>query len=150
MTLADTNFWLALSFPRHQFHQAAGNWFGRQSAKRSVLFCRSTQQSFLRLLTTDAVAKPYGIEPMTNAAAWDFYNAIAADPRCALAPEPGGLEEKWAAYARMKSASPKLWMDAYIAAFAVTGGYELITTDEGFRQFKDLKPIILTAAGTEM
>ena len=34
--------------------------------------------------------------------------------------------------------SPKLWMDAYLAAFAIAGGYRFTTTDQGFKQFKNL------------
>ena len=74
MTLADTNFWLALTLSKHVFHQAARDWFDEQSPRAPVLFCRSTQQSFLRLLTTDAVLRPYEIPPMTNAQAWQLYD----------------------------------------------------------------------------
>jgi uncharacterized protein len=144
MILADTNFWLALALSRHQHHQAARTWFSEQSAPRSVLFCRATQQSFLRLLTTNAVARLYGIDPMSNDAAWEFYTAVAANRRCGFAAEPDALEPKWEIYARSQTASPKLWMDAYLAAFAATAGYELLSIDDGFRQFKGLKAIILS------
>ena len=36
------------------------------------------------------------------------------------------------------AASPKLWMDAYLAAFAVVGGFKLVTSDKAFKQFKGL------------
>jgi predicted nucleic acid-binding protein len=29
-------------------------------------------------------------------------------------------------------------MDAYLAAFAVTGGFELVTTDTDFRQYRGI------------
>ena len=41
-------------------------------------------------------------------------------------------------------ASPKLWMDAYLAAFTVAGGYQLVTTDKGFKQFKGLDILVLS------
>lgn len=141
MMLADTNFWLAMSFSKHQFHEEATRWFGKQV--EPVVFCRSTQQSFLRLLTTEAVSKLYGIEAMSNVEAWDFYEAMAGDRRCGFAEEPAGLEKKWAAYVRVGSASPKIWMDAYLAAFAVAGGYSLVSIDAGFRRFKDLNIMLL-------
>lgn len=40
--------------------------------------------------------------------------------------------------------SPKLWMDAYLAAIAITGGFQLLTTDQGFKQFAGLDLILLT------
>jgi predicted nucleic acid-binding protein len=70
MALADSNFWLALALSKHAFHRVARAWLRRQSGADPVLFCRSTQQSFLRLLTTSAVFSPYGIPPLSNKAAW--------------------------------------------------------------------------------
>lgn len=144
MILADTNFWLALSLSKHDFHRAARDWFDQQSAATSVLFCRSTQQSYLRLLTTDGVMRLYGIPAMTNAAAWDVYEGFQADCRSGFAQEPGTMEARWKRNADRGSASPKLWMDAYLAAFATAGGFKLVTTDTGFRQFKDFDPIVLS------
>ena len=152
MTLADTNFWLALSLSRHLFHPAAQAWFKRQSAPGSVLFCRATQQSLLRLLTTDSVLRPYGIPPLTNAAAWSVHDQLLADRRIEWAgePDPAALTSRWKALGATAAASPKLWMDAYLAAFAIESGQQLVTTDTGFRQFKGLHAIVLepTRAGS--
>ena len=147
MTLADTNFWLALSLSKHQFHPAAREWFNTQSAPASVLFCRATQQSLLRLLTTESVLRPYDISPMTNAGAWDLYDDLLSDPRIAWAAEPdaAGLVSRWKGLGATSAASPKLWMDTYLAAFAMESGQPLVTTDKGFRQFKGLDAIVLEA-----
>jgi toxin-antitoxin system PIN domain toxin len=144
--LADTNFWLALMLSKHVFHAAARDWFAAQSAAASVLFCRATQQSFLRLFTTEAATRPYDIPPMTNAAAWNLYDDLIADRRIAWAAEPSadGVERSWKAFAVRGTASPKLWMDAYLAAFATAGGHRLVTTDKAFAQFKGLDPIVLS------
>lgn len=143
MILADMNLWLALALSKHVFHQVARDWFDRQS-RRSVLFCRSTQQSLLRLLTTEAVARPYGIAAMTNAEAWSFYRDLRSDRRCGFANEPRNIEPKWESLAKRTSASPKLWMDAYLAAFAMTAGHQMATTDEGFKQFDGLQLVLLS------
>jgi toxin-antitoxin system PIN domain toxin len=145
--LADTNFWLALTLSRHTFHAAARNFYAQQPPAMSFLFCRSTQQSFLRLLTTEAMIRPYGIPPMTNAAAWEVYAGLFTDRRVAWVPEPqaDSLEARWKEFALRDSTSRKVWMDAYLAAFAVAGGHELVTTDAAFAQFEGLDPIILLA-----
>jgi predicted nucleic acid-binding protein len=39
--------------------------------------------------------------------------------------------------------SRKLWMDAYLAAFALAGGYQMVTTDTAFRQFHGLDLMLL-------
>jgi toxin-antitoxin system PIN domain toxin len=143
MPLADSNVWLALALSKHVFHGAARSWLAKQGP-RKALFCRATQQSFLRLLTTHAVLAPYGIPPLNNKAAWAVYDGFLADERIAWVEEPRGLEAVWKKLAASPMASPKLWMDAYLAAFALTGGYRLVTTDKAFKQFKGLDLLVLS------
>ena len=111
-----------------------------------MLFCRSTQQSFLRLVTTRAVLAPYGIPPLSNKAAWSAYEGFLADERISWVAEPRGLDSYWKKWAGGSKASPKLWMDAYLAAFAMAGGYQLVTTDHAFKQFKGLDLLVLAKA----
>lgn len=148
MTLADTNFWLALTLSKHIFHGAARDWFDLQSEPASVLFCRATQQSLLRLLTTEGVLQLYDLPPMTNATAWKVYDALLADRRIAWAAEPpaAGLDARWKRLATTGAASPKRWMDAYLAAFALEAGHRLVTTDKAFKQFPGLDTTVLVAA----
>lgn len=144
MNLCDANVWLALALSHHIHHAAARRWFDSVAEPGAVLFCRATQQTLLRLLTNASVLAPYGNEPLTNAQAWATYEAIAEDDRVALrAEEPVQVESRWKQFAARETASPKLWMDAYIAAFAVAAGLRLVTTDVGFRQFRALNPLIL-------
>ena len=123
MVLADSNVWLALALSKHAFHSAVRTWFARQKPPQAVLFCRLTQQSFLRLLTTTAVMAPYGIPPLTNQAAWATYEGFLADRRIAWVDEPRGLDRHWKKLAGGAKPSPKLWMDGYLAAFALAAGY---------------------------
>jgi toxin-antitoxin system PIN domain toxin len=143
MMLADSNVWLALALSKHVFHGLARDWLAGRKPSQAV-FCRSTQQSFLRLLTTRAVLAPYGIPPLSNKAAWSAYEGFLADERIAWAEEPRGLESHWKKLAGTAKASPKLWMDAYLAAFALAGGYQLVTTDKAFKQFKGLDLVVLS------
>ena len=39
--------------------------------------------------------------------------------------------------------SPKLWMDAYLAAFAELSGMRFVTFDKAFRQFPKLDLLLL-------
>jgi predicted nucleic acid-binding protein len=57
--------------------------------------------------------------------------------------EPDGLGKHWKEYSGRDTASPNIWMDAYLAAFARAAGYQLITTDSGFRQFRNLDLVVL-------
>lgn len=142
MALADSNVWIALALSKHEFHAAAQAWLAGQGAE-GALFCRATQNSFLRLLTTAAVCAPYAIPALSNTAAWSLYERFLADKRIAFAEEPPGLESHWKKLAATNKASPKRWMDAYLAAFAIAGKHQLVTTDKAFRQFKSLDLLLL-------
>jgi toxin-antitoxin system PIN domain toxin len=144
MMLADSNIWLALSLSKHAFHGAARTWLVKQQPPAIALFCRSTQQSFLRLLTTSAVLAPFGVPALSNKAAWSIYDRFRAEESTRWAEEPRGLESQWKKFAGSSKSSPKLWMDAYLAAFAVTGDLQLVTTDKAFKQFKGLDLLMVS------
>jgi toxin-antitoxin system PIN domain toxin len=102
------------------------------------------QRAYLRLLTNVAVFAPYGNPPLTNREAWAALDALLADDRVMVrADEPPGIEAVWRELTLRDTASPKLWMDAYLAAFAITAGYRLVTTDAAFRQFPRLDLVLL-------
>jgi toxin-antitoxin system PIN domain toxin len=147
--LADANVWVALSLLDHIHNAAARKWLDGVERFGSIVFCRPTQQAFLRLITTTAVTVPYGNRPLTNAEAWSAYEAFIADDRIAFENhEPDGIEWIWREYASRHTASPKLWMDAYLAAFARAGQHALVTTDAAYQQFKDLDLLLLGEAGS--
>ena len=144
MLLCDSNVWLALALSKHGHHGAAREWLGTVEQPASVVLCRATQQTFLRLLTNAAVLGPYGNPPLTNRQAWSAYEALVADERIAFkGDEPLGLEPMWKEFAVRGTASPKLWMDAYLAAFALAGRFRMVTTDAAFRQFRGLDLLLL-------
>ena len=143
MLLADSNIWLALALSKHIFHRSVRGWLARRPARDPLAFCRFTQLTFLRLITTSAVMGQYGIPPLSNAAAWSVYERFRANKRISVVGEPTGLDQQWGDLAGRPTASPKLWMDAYLAAFAITGRHRLVTTDAAFRQFADLDVLVL-------
>lgn len=148
MILCDSNIWLALALSRHGHHAAVRDWLDTVEGPASLLFCRATQQSFLRLLTNASVLRPYGNPPLTNLEAWGIWEALLADDRIYLqSAEPAGLEPLWKELSARGSASPKLWMDSYLAAFALAGRYQMVSTDAAFRQFRGLDLLVLGERG---
>lgn len=129
--LPDVNVWLAMSFRSHVHFSKAAAWYQSVNEDASILFCRMTQQGFLRLATHPKVA---GSEVVTLADAWKLYDRIFEDSRVGYAIEPRGIEARWRAFTQSPLFSPKVWNDAYLAAFAVEGGCELVTLDGGFAQ----------------
>lgn len=142
--LNDSNVWLALTVSGHPHHVGATRWFDSVAERSSVVFCRATQLSFLRLLTTPAVHARFGDPPLTNAEAWSSYAELLGDDRVSFRQEePDELERWWSAFARRPSASPNLWMDAYLAAFARAASLTFVTNDRAFRQFDGLDVVVL-------
>src|SRR5262245_7404861 len=95
MLLADSNVWVALAFSKHDFHEAVRDWLAGQTAPASIFFCRSTQHSFLRLLTTQTISDSYGIRALSNKMAWATFERFRADHRVTWQEEPAGLEALW-------------------------------------------------------
>jgi predicted nucleic acid-binding protein len=62
-------------------------------------------------------------------AAWQAYDRLFEDDRVALLPEPDAVEPKFRELSRSGLASPKVWADAYLAAFAMQYGGTLVTFD---------------------
>jgi len=139
LRLVDTNVWFALSIDLHEHHEIAQSWWKSVEGKDSICFCRATQMSFLRLLTNRAAFSQYGISPFTNQAALGIFDDTLTDDRVVLlSREPVGFVDQWRVLASKDTSSPNLWMDAYLAAFSISGGHEFVTLDADFRQFGGL------------
>jgi uncharacterized protein len=139
MLLPDINVWLAVAFQSHDHHPAAKKWFDGLSNDH-CFFCRITQQGFLRLATNRAVFKEFALKLPE---AWEKYDVYLSDPRISFAEEPDLTEQHWRIFTQRQSYSHNVWGDAYLAAFAFAGKMELVTFDEGFRKFPNLKCTIL-------
>jgi len=145
MKLPDVNIWLALALSGHTHHQVARTWLDGEETDASLCFCRATQQGLLRLLTTAEVLSGYGNPPLTNREAWQVIESFMEDDRITFIHEPEGLEDTWKTLAIRDTNSPKLWMDAYLAAFALRAGLRIITSDKAFSQFQGLDLLVLKA-----
>jgi hypothetical protein len=69
---------------------------------------------------------------------------MMADARIDYADEPVGVSTFWRRNTQGTSFSPKLWMDAYLAEFAEMADLQMVTFDQGFRQFTSTRSTILT------
>lgn len=137
--LCDVNILLALCYEGHVHHPHALNWFAQQD-DLDVVLCRQVQLGLLRLLSNSAVM---GEDVCTLDQAWSVYDLMVSDARFEFRAEPEGVEPFLRQYSAAGQASPKLWQDAYLAAFARSGKLRLVTFDQGFRQFDDLQLILL-------
>ena len=135
-SLFDTNVWIAAVFTTHASHQKAQTALRDATPAAPAVFCRATQQSFLRLATTPVLLKAYGAEGFTNRDALVAMNALLSLPQVCEREEPPGTIALWHRLASRDTAAPKVWMDAYLAAVALGGGLRMVTFDQDFKAFR--------------
>ena len=133
--LIDTSVWIALTFDTHPHRSAAVAAMANVSAAAPAVFCRATEQSFLRVASNPRVLQTYHQTAFTNRDAIDTLQRYLASPHVAFWNEPAGVEAIWFKLATRDTASPKLWMDAYLAAFAIAGNLQLMSLDHDFSAF---------------
>jgi toxin-antitoxin system PIN domain toxin len=124
-TFPDVNVWLALLLEDH-IHRAAARRWSESTDSDLIGFLRVTQISVLRLLTTSGAMNG---KPLRLAEAWNAYDSLFGDDRVAFVDEPSGIEPAFRKYARKNHASPKLWADAWLLAFAECAGGVVVTFD---------------------
>lgn len=121
--LPDVNVWMTLTVPEHVHHAAADAWYTR-ARYDWIVFSRITQMGFLRLLSDPKVM---GARAQTPAEAWKTYDAWLQQDRIGYAAEPGEIDTGWRNISTAWGANS--WTDAYLAAFASSSGYTLVTFD---------------------
>ena|SRR5258708_37443591 len=126
----DVNVWIALTYDQHVHHSSAARWFAQLSDDADICFCRITQLSLLRLLTTKAVMST---EVLNRVEAWQVYDRWLEDPRVVFLDEPAGFEQTFRAQSRQHGPAPKEWADSYLVAFASLCGLRIVTFDRALR-----------------
>ena len=125
LTFPDVNVWLALLLEHHIHRPVAQTWWGAMEA--TIAFTRFTEVSVLRLLTTRAAMDG---KPLSMDDAWRSHDKLFEDARVVFIPEPSGVEARFRGYAAGRTATPKLWADAWLLAFAEAAGGTVITFDQ--------------------
>jgi toxin-antitoxin system PIN domain toxin len=129
LNFLDANVWLALIWSRHVHSERARLWF-EQAGEAQFFFCRFTQLTVLRLLTTEKIM---GKDTKTMSEAWSLWDRVWADNRFGFLPEPENIDREFRSRSRLPSRSPKVWADAYLLAFASVAGLELVTFDRALK-----------------
>lgn len=135
-SLFDANVWVGLTFTSHPSYPTAIAALEECATSSPAMFCRATEQSFLRLASTPALLRQYHDSGLTNADIVRILQRLHALENIAVAKEPVQTRSLWLQLAGAPTASPKLWMDAYLAAFAIAAHLRLVTFDADFRRFQ--------------
>jgi toxin-antitoxin system PIN domain toxin len=139
--LLDVGVWVALSTTEHPMRRAAAAYWQAESAP-TLAFSRVTMLGLVRLLTNRTFA---GGAPLSLDESWHTYATWRSQAEVVLAPEPSDCERVLKTWLDGRIVGPATFHDAYIAAFAVSGGYRLVTFDRDFSRFPDLDCLLLSA-----
>lgn len=123
----DANVWLALNFSRHVHNPSAVNWYQTLEASATFVFCRHTQLGLFRLLSAEVVMQR---DTLTQKECWRVFDEWINSGEAILVAEPDGLDANLRIRTTEKSATPKVWADAYLAAFSETANLTLVTFDK--------------------
>lgn len=137
--LLDANVWVALVTADHVHHERALRYWQEESME-SVAYCRVTALAFLRLVTNAHVMQH---AVLTSDEAWALWQEWLLLPEVTFRDEPVGLDEQLGQFSRGMSIRPKLWTDAYLAAFAIAGNHRVVSFDGDFQKFPGLNLLLL-------
>lgn len=118
--------WLALTYEQHVHNPIAMEWYESLNSSVTLVFCRHTQLGLFRLLSTEIVMKQ---DVLKQAQCWQVYDPWVESGLAFVAQDPPGLEAEMRGRSTEGLVSPKIWADAYLAAFAVAGNLTLVTMD---------------------
>jgi toxin-antitoxin system PIN domain toxin len=127
--LADVDVWFALGVEEHQ-RPPARDWWDETPGLCG--FVRATQSGLLRLLTS---AGPMRGQPLTNDQAWAVWDGFLAGERVRVFPDLPALEQRFRAFSSGPQASPKVWVDAYLAAHAAANEATMVTFDQALAAY---------------
>jgi uncharacterized protein len=125
LSFPDINVWLAIAAPEHVHAAIARRWWEQEAG--IIAFTRLTQLGFLRLMTTAVVMDN---KPLTIAAALRVYERLYEDDRVTFISEPPEVEKRFREKASGRTASPKVWADAWLLALAQAADGVLVTFDK--------------------
>ena len=100
----DVNVWLALNYRAHIHHEAADQWYESSDPPPILVFCRHTQLSLFRLLTTEAILRK---DALSQRACWTVFDEWIASGDAVFAEEPAALDAALRLRTTTDSSSPK-------------------------------------------
>jgi toxin-antitoxin system PIN domain toxin len=125
LNFPDINVWLAIAAPEHVHSPIAKGWWEQETG--AIAFCRLTQLGFLRLMTTAAVMDG---KPLTMTEAWRVHDRLYDDDRVTFIAEPPEVDKLFREKVSRRTASPKVWADAWLLAVAHAAEGILVTFDK--------------------
>jgi predicted nucleic acid-binding protein len=74
-------------------------------------------------------------QPLTNQQAWAVYDGFLSDDRVRVFHDLPWLDDQFRAFSSVSQSSPKVWVDAYLAANAAANEAVLVTFDQALTRY---------------
>ena len=76
--------------------------------------------------------------------AWAVIDQLRRSPQIRFASEPPEIKNLWREFTPAAQSGTNFWTGAYLAAFAKSTGYTLVTFDRGFARYRNIPLEILS------
>jgi toxin-antitoxin system PIN domain toxin len=139
-SLCDVNVLVPLLYGAHPHSKRAQQWVSGVDEAGVLGICSMSHLASMRLLNSPAAM---GADVCSGKEAWAAVDGLMKDNRFSFAEEPEGLRGHLRTLTGKVKHSPKVWQDAYLAAFAMASGRKLVTFDRGFTAYPGLEVQIL-------
>jgi predicted nucleic acid-binding protein len=134
LNFLDASVWLALIWSQHVHSGKARSWFEQASVDRTsdeqFFFCRFTQITVLRLLTTSQVM---GKERENHVRGLESVGQNLGRHSNSIPVRTERPRKGVPLPLRLSTSSPKVWADPYILAFAAAAGLKFVTFDRALQ-----------------
>ncbi|MFI5384996.1 MAG: TA system VapC family ribonuclease toxin [Fimbriimonadales bacterium] len=137
--LPDVNVWVALSTPDHPMRPAAARYW-REASAPNFAFSRVTALGLVRVVSSPT---HFGGRSLDPADAWRAYAIWRLRPEVHLFEEPPHCDSLIEEWIHKGLVTARTWTDAYLAAFALSSGFRLVTFDQDFGRFPGLDRLTL-------
>lgn len=141
MDLLDNNVLISAIRPDAKHHQVAKAWLEDSlNSGLSIRLFPTVEAGFLRVVTNRKIYMP----PTPFEVAWAFLQTICSAPSVETAAWTSAARNRWGKLCRELNLSGNDCNDAMLAALAIERGFRLVTFDQGFQRFPNLKLLLLT------
>lgn len=138
--LPDNNVLINAIRRESRHHRVAKAWLEEAlNQGRPIRLFPTVEGGFLRVVTNPKIySRPTPFEE-----AWLFLETMCSAPSVEIAPWTEAVRNRWAQLCLRLKLQGSDCNDAMLAALALEKGFRLVTFDQGFRRFPELRLLIL-------
>lgn len=131
MLFLDVNIWLPMVWDGHVANRRIKQW--AEGRPEAFVICRVVQLALLRHLSNPGIM---GDDVYTNLQGAEIITALCSQEGIIAHSDPLDIDTLFPSLGESETPNRNRWTDAYLAAFAIAGDYELVTFDRDFSRYE--------------